>query len=147
MLLPESDQIQVEPYYRTMSTREFLGYLLVDDVDQHGYYTVSNSAPNPVCERVSPVFGEYNDTVMTDLECWYEKPTYKGMRENDALQHEYYRDEYLERLSTHKYCVWFMGCDDGDKFMRFESKESAIEFLNNIELFDEIDDHPHCQMW
>lgn len=146
VVLTYKDNIDIPEYYKTRSGCELLGFMPALDHERHSYYTVENIHPNAEYLRVSPVFGKFSDT-KTDLEYWYEKPPGKGMKEEHRLQHEFYRDEFLERLETHKYCVWFEGCDDGDSFMRFESKEKALEFLEEIELFDEIYEHPLRQMW
>ncbi|EPQ9499998.1 hypothetical protein ACUYQI_000703 [Salmonella enterica subsp. enterica serovar Braenderup] len=147
MLLQIEDHIEVPRYYMSRCENdELLGFLPVLVPDQHSYYTVENISPSREFDRVSPVFGSYSD-VITDSEYWYQKPIHKNAREEDKLQHEYYRDEFLERLETHKYCVWFVGCDDGDNFIRFESKDKALEYLSSIEYFEEIYNNPHCQLW
>lgn len=148
MLLQVKDNISVAKFYMEYGVRDFLGFLPVIDPDNHSYYTVANDHPERIYERVSPVFGEYNNDIVSELESWYSQETLpKWTREEQKLEHEFYRGEVLERLERCKYCIWFVGCDDGDKFMRFESKESALEFLNNITAFDFVDEHPLCQYW
>lgn len=148
MLLTENDNIQVNKFYMKRNASDFLGFLPVLDPDVHSYYSVSNEHPNKIFDRVSPVFGGYNMSIKTDQEYWYAQETLpSGTRHNTILEHEFYRDEWLERFKRCKYCVWFVGCDDGDKFMRFESKDDALDFLNNIDFFDEINEHPLCQNW
>lgn len=148
MILQESDNIKVNKFYVSSKYNEFLGYIPVLDHDTHSYYTVQNDHEHKNFERVSPIMGRYDHELITEVEEWYFRQSLPPKsREEDVLRHELYRDEYIERFSTHKYCVWFIGCDDGDSFMRFESKESALEFLSNIDFFDEIYIHPHRQMW
>lgn len=147
MLLQIDDGIEVPEYYKRSGTHcEFLGFLPMID-DRHSYYTVENIGTCSVYNRVSPVFGELNTVIMTDSERWYEDPISDGAREESRLQHEYYRDEILQRVKNCPYCVWFIGCDDGDTFMRFESKETAMEFLNSVFSFDEIFEHQDSQYW
>lgn len=127
---------------------DFLGFLPVLDHENNSYYTVSNEHPEREYERVSPIFGEYNDTIRTELEWWYEQPELpKGTRLEQVLNHEFYRGDVLERIDRCNYCVWFVGCDDGDKFMRFESKKDALDFFKYIDFYDEIEEHPLCQNW
>ena len=145
-MLQYTDNIEIKEYYKTRFGCELMGFMPALDSEVHSYYTVENIHPNAEYSRVSPVFGKYCDA-MTDLELWYEAGVPKGLREEQRLLHELYRDEYLLRTQTHKYCVWFEGCDDGDSFMRFESKESALEFLEETNFFDEIYEHPERQTW
>ena len=148
MLQQEKHNIRVAKFYMERSVGEFLGFLPVLDPEENGYYTVSNDHPNRFYERVSPIFGERNTDIRTELEWWYEQPELpKGSRLDMVLDHEIYRGEVLERIERCPYCVWFVGCDDGDKFMRFESKEAALEFFSDIDFYDEIDEHPLCQNW
>lgn len=148
MLLQEEDNILVGRFYMQRNVSEFLGFLPVCDHEERGYYSVANDHPNRVYERVSPTFGEYNKNILTELEYWYQQPELpKGSRVESVLEHEFYRDEVLDRIERCPYCVWFVGCDDGDKFMRFESKDAALEFFETIDFFDEIEDHPLCQYW
>lgn len=146
MMLQRTDGIEVQSYFRTRTKNdEFLGFLPVLN-DALNYYSVPNIGVNTEVERVTPVFGKFSD-VMTDIEYWYEKDISPKAREEDKLQHEYYRDEFLERVKTHKYCVWFVGCDDGDIFMRFFDKEDAVSFISTVEFFDEIYNHPNSMNW
>lgn len=146
-MLQREDGIEVQDYYTsTPLNSEFLGFLpLIDDCLQ--YYTVENIGSDKSIERVTPVFGEYNDSVMTDQEHWYSTNVSKSTREEKRLQHEYYRDEFLQRFETCKYCVWFIGCDDADYFMRFESKESALEYLSTVSSFDEVYENEYAMVW
>lgn len=148
MLQQECNNIKVNPFYMNRNASDFLGFLPVLDHEENSYYTVENIHPEKNYERVSPVFGEYNTDVRTEKEWWYEQEQLpKGSREVHVLDHEFYRGEVLERIARCPYCVWFVGCDDGDKFMRFESKEAALEFFKYIDFYDEIDAHPLCQHW
>lgn len=146
-MLQREDGIEVHDFYtRSPIGADFLGFLpLIDDCLQ--YFTVENIGSDKTIERVTPVFGEYNNTVMTDLEHWYSTTVNKSEREEKRLQHEYYRSEFLDRFDNHKYCVWFMGCDDSDYFMRFESKESALEYLSTVTSFDEVYENEYSMMW
>lgn len=148
MLLQESDNIKIASYYTKRSDTEFLGFLPALDPDEHSYYTVSNEHPHRDYDRVSPIFGVLNLNIRTELEHWYIQPELpKGSRLKLVLNHELYRDEVIERIERCPYCVWFVGCDDGDKFMRFENKEAALEFFKYIDFFEEIVSHPLCQPW
>lgn len=148
MLQQECDNISVSPFFMERNASDFLGFLPVLDPEENGYYTVANDHPERHYERVSPIFGEYNTDIRTELEWWYEQPELpKGSRLDRVLEHEFYRGEVLERIERCPYCVWFVGCDDGDKFMRFESKEAALEFFSSVDFFDEVDEHPLCQYW
>ena len=148
MLLQTSDNIMIASYYMQRSNSGFLGFLPVLDPDEHTYYTVCNEHPYREYERVSPIFGEHNPNIRTELEYWYMQPELpKGSRHSLVLNHELYRDEIIERIERCPYCVWFVGCDDGDKFMRFENKDAALEFFKYIDFFDEVYEHPLCQHW
>lgn len=148
MLQQECDNILVSPFFMERNATDFLGFLPVLDCEENSYYTVANEHPERHYERVSPIFGEYNADIRTELEWWFEKPELpEGSRLNQVLEHEMYRGEVLERIERCQYCVWFVGCDDGDKFMRFESKAAALEFFSNVDFYDEIDEHPLCQNW
>lgn len=145
-MLQRSDGIEIPDYFRTRTKDdEFLGFLPVLD-EALNYYSVENIGECTEYNRVTPIFGKFSD-IMTDLEYWYEKDIHPKAREEDKLQHEYYRDEALERVRTHKYCVWFVGCDDGDIFMRFIDKEDALNFISTVEFFDEIYEHPNSMHW
>lgn len=148
MLQQECDNIKVDPFYMNRRRTDFLGFLPVLNPEENGYYTVANIHPEKNYERVSPVFGEFNTDIRTEMEWWYaQEELPKGSRLERVLDHEIYRDEWLERITLCPYCVWFVGCDDGDKFMRFESKEAAIDFFKHIDFYDEVDVHPLCQNW
>lgn len=145
-MLQRDDGIEVPEYFRKrLGTEDFLGFLPVLD-DALTYFTVENIGSESKYVRVTPIYGQFSDA-KTDIELWYEKDISKKAREDDKLQHEYYRDDVLSRVATHKYCVWFLGCDDADTFMRFIDKEHALQYLNTVEFFDEVYESPTAMIW
>lgn len=145
-MLQREDGIDVNDFFYNKLDTELLGFLPLGD-DCLQYYSVENIGTNTDHERVTPVVGEYNNDIKTELEMWYESSVSTSIREEKRLQHEYYRDEFLGRFETHKYCVWFVGCDDSDYFMRFESKETALEYLSTVTSFDEVYENEYAMVW
>lgn len=136
-----TNNVDVHKFYKSYSS-EFLGFIPVLDPNYSccSYYSVENIHPNAEYERVVPCF-EFNNEEIFEVEEFFFKETEtlsKKIREDLKLEHEIYRDEYIENFKK-KYVVLFVGCDDGDKVMRFESKQHALDFLSNI-YFDEIID-------
>ena len=146
MLLQLEDGVSAEHYTNRIHNKELLGFLPIL-CDGLSYYSMNNIGTNSDFERITPVLGEYRDNIRTDLEYWYLDDFKKGGREEDRLQHEMYRDDYIERIETHQYCVWFVGCDDGDLFMRFKTKEDALEYLECVDFLDEVYKDPYCMYW
>lgn len=145
-MLQREDGIETQSYFHSRRDCEFLGFLPICD-DALTYYSVQNIGTNTEYERVTPVFGEYNNEIQTEIESWFQNP-FKGKgREEDRLRHEYYRDEFLKRFEECKYCVWFLGCDDADYFMRFKTKEDALQYLTSVDFFDEVYENEQSMMW
>lgn len=56
---------------------------------------------------------------------------------------EFYRTDeelgvYMHHFRTHPIVVFFFGCDDGHVGMRFATRQNALEFLNAMEVFEDI---------
>lgn len=123
---------------------ELLGYLPVFDEDFNAisYYSCENLHPEREYNRVVPCY-HYNvneDWQSAEEEFFMRESLHKKAREDQKLRHEVYRDDYIKNFNENKYVVIFVGCDDGDKVMRFKDREAAIEFLNSITYYDEIFD-------
>ena len=123
----------------------FLCYIPVLDPEYKGctYYSCENTHPNKIYDRVVPCYHlNVDDDWKNPHEDWFFRETLpKGIRHDLVLEHAVLRDEYVHRFNTMKYIVRFIGCDDGDKIMRFHNKEDALEFLNSTKSFDEIYDN------
>lgn len=123
---------------------ELLGWLPVFDEDFNAitYYSCRNEHPEAEYNRVVPCFHiQVSDDWTTCKEdFFFLEKLRKGAREKDVLLHEIYRDDYIKNFNENKFVVLFVGCDDGDKVMRFKDREAAIEFLECTEYYDEIFD-------
>ncbi|AFC21589.1 hypothetical protein GAP32_139 [Cronobacter phage vB_CsaM_GAP32] len=124
--------------------RTLLGFLPVFDVEYNSisYYSVENIHPNREYERVVPCYHlEVSDDWVCEQEHFFMQECLPPKsRENLVLLHEIYRDEYIDNFTNKKYIVIFVGCDDGDKIMRFKDHNDAVKFLNGISYYDEIFD-------
>jgi len=126
------------------SNSELLGYLPV--LDEHfgaiSYYSCENLHPEREYNRVVPCFQHnVNDEWRSNEEQFFMQESLdKKAREEQKLRHEIYRDDYIKNFNENKFLVIFVGCDDGDKIMRFKDREAAITFLKNIAFYDEIFD-------
>lgn len=123
---------------------ELLGYLPVFDEEFNAisYYSCENLHPDREHNRVVPCY-QYSigDNWTTAEENFFMlEELHPKSREEDKLRHEIYRDDYIQNFNDNKYVVIFVGCDDGDKIMRFKDREHAIEFLEGITYYDEIYD-------
>lgn len=126
----------------TFNSSELLGYLPVLDEDYNAisYYSCENMHPNSEHKRVVPCyhFNVNDDYILSDEEFFMQECLPPKSREDLVLFHEVYRDDFIKNFNEKKFIVIFVGCDDGDKYMRFKDRESAIEFLNSITYYDEI---------
>lgn len=123
---------------------ELLGYLPVFDEDFNAisYYSCENLHPEREYNRVVPCY-HYNvrdDWTSNEEEFFMQESLHPKAREDQVLRHEIYRDDYINNYNENKYVVIFVGCDDGDKVMRFKDRNAAIEFLEGITYYDEIFD-------
>lgn len=123
---------------------ELLGYLPVFDEDFNAisYYSCENLHPEREYNRVVPCYHYkvYDGWMSNEEEFFMQESLHPTAREDQVLRHEIYRDDYIKNYNENKYIVIFVGCDDGDKVMRFKDREHAIEFLNSITYYDEIFD-------
>ncbi|QOI72160.1 hypothetical protein pEaSNUABM50_00136 [Erwinia phage pEa_SNUABM_50] len=123
---------------------ELLGYLPVFDEEYKAisYYSCENMHPEYEYRRVVPCY-QYkvsDEWTSSEEDFFMQEKLPKKSREDLVLQHEIYRDDYIKNFQDNKYVVIFVGCDDGDKVMRFKDRESAIKFLEGITYYDEIFD-------
>ncbi|QOI71076.1 hypothetical protein pEaSNUABM12_00138 [Erwinia phage pEa_SNUABM_12] len=123
---------------------ELLGYLPVFDEEYKAisYYSCENIHPEYEYRRVVPCY-QYKvseEWTSSEEDFFMQEKLPKKSREDLVLQHEIYRDDYIKNFQDNKYVVIFVGCDDGDKVMRFKDRESAIKFLEGITYYDEIFD-------
>ncbi|SOK58410.1 hypothetical protein [Yersinia phage fHe-Yen9-04] len=123
---------------------ELLGYLPVFDEDHKAisYYSCENMHPEYEYRRVVPCY-QYKvseDWTAAEEDFFMQEHLPKKSRGYLVLQHEIYRDDYIKNFQDNKYVVIFVGCDDGDKVMRFKDRDSAINFLESITYYDEIFD-------
>jgi hypothetical protein len=121
-----------------------LGYLPVFDEDFRAisYYSCENMHPEAEHRRVVPCYHYHiwEDWMTSEEEYYMQETLSPKTSYNSVLHHEIYRDDYIKNYNENKFVVMFVGCDDGDKFMRFKDRESAIEFLESITYYDEIFD-------
>lgn len=129
---------------RRFSGSELLGYLPVLDEQfaAISYYSCENIHPEREHNRIVPCFHyNVNDEWQSNEEQFFmQKSLDKKVREDQKLRHEIYRDDYIKNFNENKFVVIFVGCDDGDKIMRFKDQDAALTFLKNITFYDEIFD-------
>lgn len=127
---------------------ETLGYLPVLDLEALRYFTLPTTAKNPELSRVSFIQGFFDNTFITPKEEFYlkdkvEKHLSQQIKDDYTLN----RQSFIDNFNNHKYCVMFWGFDDSHYFMRFKDKNQAVDFLNNIDFFDQIIEHPLAIMY
>lgn len=137
------DKVNVN-WNNVFKSSELLGYLPVFDEDFNAisYYSCENLHPDSEFKRVVPCY-HYNvsdDWTTNEEEFFMREALHPKAREDLVLRHEIYRDDYIKNFNENKFVVIFIGCDDGDKVMRFKDRTSAIEFLDSITYYDEIFD-------
>lgn len=136
---------KVDTYVGGGKDLDFLGYVPVLDPTYNGcaYYSCENVHPEREYERVVPCYHlNVENEWINPTEQWCMQPSLpRGVHHDLVLQHQVLKDDYIERFNTMKYIVMFIGCDDGDKIMRFLNKEHALEYLNSVSSFEEIYDN------
>lgn len=49
-------------------------------------------------------------------------------------------NDFNKYFNEYKYIIYFQGCDDGSKYLRFKSEEKRNEFLETMKTFKSFDD-------
>jgi len=106
--------------------------------------------------RISPVFmyvnEDYFDSLTNnyhpDMKCFIfdseDSKLYKHEKKPHSQQYHYVKnsnyEEMREYIISHPIVLYFKGCDDGHVGKRFKTKDEAFEYLQLIEVFEDIFD-------
>lgn len=131
---------KVDSYWYEPNNPSFIGCVPVLDPEYGAceYYSCENVHPEKEYDRIVPCYHHKVDSEwMTDIEKWYFEQTLNDNIRPDSDT----RNHFIHRFYTLKYIVRFIGCDNGDKLLRFVDKEHALEYLNSVSSFEEIYDN------
>lgn len=140
-----NNNVTVNKFYIESKYRTFIGFLPVQDVERHNYYTVENIHPDSEYKRVSPVMGMNSPFPYCSEEYFVDKDLIKkenfkrtGLRGSyEEYVKKYY--EVKDNIKNNPYLLIFVGCDDGDIAMRFPDLTAALNYIQNeIVYFDEV---------
>lgn len=153
---------EVPEYYRTWIREAELVAIIPalekDNPKSRGYFSVGslvNGEKNDQI-RVSPVFMYVNDGFFDstteeynpEIKCFIfdseVSKLYIHQKKLHSQQYEYIKKDTFEEVKAHiianPVVLYFKGCDDGHVGKRFKNKEEALEYLQLIDVFEDIFD-------
>jgi hypothetical protein len=146
------DEVKIDDYFKTfIGGSKLIGFIPLKDHAQHSYWSVD--CEHPTYKRVVPVFAVppnrvqqvYSKSKRANFEqkmpefvfdSEYTKLTSKKKEIADAMK---------KHLEDNPFVLYFMGCDDGSKGMRFKNEQEAMEYLQMFDFFDEVINEPDMQ--
>lgn len=146
------DEIKVIDYFKKfVSGSNLLGFIPVQDHEQHSYYSVE--CEHPIYKRVVPVFAvppkRVQQVYIKSKQTMVEQPVPEFVFDSEDSKLRSKQKEVAEAMQKHieenPFVLFFMGCDDGHKGMRFKNEQEAMEYLQMFDFFDEIINEKNMQ--
>lgn len=117
--------------YMTEFNCKFLGFVPALPDNNHwsqSYYCIRDRTDDAELRRYSPVLYLHTDKFLFDSEYTIAK-----------------YEECLAKYESKRHILFFVGCDDGHVGLRFESKEQALEYYENLVFFEQVFNHPNIK--
>lgn len=117
-------------YYTWRAKSELIGFVPAlpagTENSQYGYSVKLNDSDN----SVAPAFYYYG------LNCQPNEPIFFFDEEcyNDKDQ----KEEYRNYCTEHCHILFFLGCDDGHVGLRFKTKKAALNYVENLVIFEDV---------
>jgi hypothetical protein len=154
-MLLNVNEVKVDDYFKKYTTgSKLIGFIPVKDSNNAliSYYSVA--CEHPIYKRVVPVFAipphRTQPVYVKATKKMVDKPLPEFVFDSEDSALNSKKKEVSSAMKKHfdenPFVLFFKGCDDGHKGMRFKNEQEAMEYLQMFDFFDEVIDEKDMQM-
>lgn len=146
-MLLQIDEVKVDNYFKKFCIgSSLIGFIPVQEPNNAYVKYHSVECEHPTYKRVVPVFAiapnQTQQVYSKTKKQMVTQPIPEFVFDSEYAKLQSKKKEIAEAMKKHlednPFVLFFKGCDDGHKGMRFKNEQEAMEYLQMFDFFEEV---------